>query len=330
MNPTPGTLGNGSSGLRVGGVEQLQDAVTHQGRLTASVILQRQAIAAHAYPAMLCAGAVFGIIGATRWAEFHGIAAPRAFAAMLLLFLPSLVGARLLFVAFHWELYRHQPRLIWQRAGGGAALYGGLIVSFLASLPLLRVLTLDPLAFWDAASIALLIGMVFTRAGCLLHGCCAGRPSESFLAFRLPGARGVWRRRLPAQLFEAGLAVGGLPRPLRGGGRSESFLAFRLPGARGVGRRRLPAQLFEAGLAVVVLLGSIQVAGRLRFDGALFLCALAAYAAGRWLLEPTRETIDRAGRWSLNRSISAALMALAAAVFLFLWVSRSGAAPANG
>ena len=287
MNPTPGTLGNGSSGLRVGGVEQLQDAVTHQGRLTASVILQRQAIAAHAYPAMLCAGAVFGIIGATRWAEFHGIAAPRAFAAMLLLFLPSLVGARLLFVAFHWELYRHQPRLIWQRAGGGAALYGGLIVSFLASLPLLRVLALDPLAFWDAASIALLIGMVFTRAGCLLHGCCAGRPSESFLAFRLPGARGVWRRRLPAQLF-------------------------------------------EAGLAVVVLLGSIQVAGRLRFDGALFLCALAAYAAGRWLLEPTRETIDRAGRWSLNRSISAALMALAAAVFLFLWVSRSGAAPANG
>ena len=72
------------------------------------------------------------------------------------------------------------------------------------------------------------------------------------------------------------------------------------------------------------------VASRLRFDGALFLCALAAYAAGRWMLEPTRETVDRAGRWSLNRSISVALMALAATVFLFLWVSRIGAAPANG
>jgi phosphatidylglycerol:prolipoprotein diacylglycerol transferase len=287
VNPIPGTLGNGNSGLRVGGVEQLQDAVTHQRRFTASALLQRQAIAVHAYPAMLCAGAVFGIIGATRWAEFHGIAAPRAFAAMLLLFLPSLVGARLLFVAFHWELYRHRPRLIWQRAGGGAALYGGLIVSFLASQPLLRALAIPSLAFWDAASIALLIGMVFTRAGCLLHGCCAGRPSENFLAFRLPGARGVWRRRLPAQLF-------------------------------------------EAGLAVVVLLGSIQVASRLRFDGGLFLSALAAYAAGRWMLEPTRETVDRAGRWSLNRGISAALMALAAAVFLFLWVSRSGAAPVSG
>jgi len=236
---------------------------------------------------MLCAGAVFGIIGVARWAEFHGIAAPRAFAAMLLLFLPSLVGARLLYVAFHWELYRRQPRLIWQRAGGGAALYGGLILSFLASVPLLRVLALSPLAFWDAASIALLIGMVFTRAGCLLHGCCAGRPSESFLAFRLPGARGVWRRRLPAQLF-------------------------------------------EAGLALAVLFGCLQVADRLRFDGALFLSSLAAYAAGRWMLEPTRETVDRAGRWSLNRSLSAALGALAVTVLLFLWVSRSGAAPLHG
>jgi prolipoprotein diacylglyceryltransferase len=92
----------------------------------------------------------------------------------------------------------------------------------------------------------------------------------------------------------------------------------------------LPAQLFEAGLAVVVLLGSTQVASRLRFDGALFLCALAGYAAGRWMLEPTRETVDRAGRWSLNRSISITLLALAATLFLFLWVSRSGAAFAKG
>jgi prolipoprotein diacylglyceryltransferase len=128
--------------------------------------------------------------------------------------------------------------------------------------------------------------MVFTKAGCLLHGCCVGRPSESFLAFYLPDARGVWRRRLPAQLF-------------------------------------------EAGLAVLILLGSSQVASRLQFEGSLFLCSLAAYAAGRWMLEPARETIDRAGRWSLNRVISAALVVLAATVFLFLGVLRSGTVPAS-
>lgn len=118
----------------------------------------------------------------------------------------------------------------------------------------------------------------------MLNGCCAGRPSDSFLAVCLPNARGVWRRRLPAQLF-------------------------------------------EAALAILVLLGSIQVARRFPFNGSVFLCSLTGYAAGRWMLEPARETIDRAGRWSLNRIISAALVVLAATAFLFLYVLRSGAAP---
>jgi phosphatidylglycerol---prolipoprotein diacylglyceryl transferase len=243
------------------------------------VIPRRDRITVHAYPAMLYLGAVCGIIAASRWAEFHGLPGPTVFGVMLLLFLPALVGARLLFVVFHWELYRRHPSRIWERTGGGAALYGGLVVSFLVSLPLLRVLAIHALAFWDAGAIALLIGLASTKFGCLLHGCCAGRPANSFLAFYLPGARGVWCRRLPAQLFEAGLAGG-------------------------------------------VLLGSIEIANRLPFEGSLFLSSLAGYAGGRWILEPTREIIDRAGRWSLNRIISAALLVIAATVFVFLWVLR--------
>jgi len=66
---------------------------------------------------MLGVGAVCGIAAAPRWAEFHGLVALRVFAAMLLLFLPALAGARLLFAAFHWRFYRRRPRLIWERAG---------------------------------------------------------------------------------------------------------------------------------------------------------------------------------------------------------------------
>lgn len=54
-----------------------------------------------AHVGMLYLGAVCGIIAATRWAAAHGMPAPRVCAAMLLLLLPELVGARLLFVAFH-------------------------------------------------------------------------------------------------------------------------------------------------------------------------------------------------------------------------------------
>ena len=234
------------------------------------------------YPAMLYLGAVFGIIGGSRWAAAHGLATQKVYAAMLLLLIPALVGARLLFVAFHWEVYRSQPERIWQRTEGGAALYGGLILSFLTSLPLLAALGVDVWAFWDAGAVAMLIGMVFTKIGCLLNGCCAGRPAKSLFALYLADEHGV-----------------------RGS--------------------RLPSQLFEAGLAGLVLWGSIRVAGRLPFDGSLFFSSLASFGAGRWMLEPTRDTIDRIGGVSPNRVISAGLVALA--LTGFVWLLFSGVLP---
>src|SRR5207237_515084 len=83
------------------------------------------------------------------------------------LVLPALLGARLLFVASNWGLYRGEPARIWRRADSGAALYGGLIVSFLLSLPLLRALGISVGEFWDATIVTMLIGMAFTKIGCL-------------------------------------------------------------------------------------------------------------------------------------------------------------------
>ena len=62
-------------------------------------------------------------------------------------------------------------------------------------------------AFWDAATFTMLVGMIFTRVGCLLHGCCAGRPSGHRLALHLPDAHGHWERRHPVQLFELATAA---------------------------------------------------------------------------------------------------------------------------
>ncbi len=243
------------------------------------VLFQCGGIKIHGYTAMLYLGVVFGVIGGTYGATLHGLDSARVFAALLLLVLPALVGARFLFVASYWEIYRREPSRIWRRSDGGAALYGGLLVSFLTSLPLLAALGIPLGGFWDAATITILIGMIFTKIGCLLNGCCAGRPTRGSLGLYLPDARGVWCQRLPSQLL-------------------------------------------EAGLAALLLLGSAAVWNRLPFDGALFLYALAAYGVGRWGLESTRETIDRIGRVSLHRAISAALVGISAASFLFVWLLR--------
>jgi phosphatidylglycerol:prolipoprotein diacylglycerol transferase len=228
---------------------------------------------------MLYLGAVSGIFVGTRFAEHRGLPALRVLAAMLFLFPAALVGSRLLFVILHWRIFRRDRARIWRTVEGGAALYGGLIFSFLFSLPLAWVLALPLGALWDAVAIAMLVGMIFTRVGCLLQGCCAGRPSQSWIAFESPNAQGVWCRRLPFPLFEAGIAA----------------------------------------LALVFAIRFLDHYS----GGFLFLACLAMYGTGRWVLEPTREKVDRLAGWSVHRIISAVLVTTAAAV-LFFWVLSGG------
>jgi prolipoprotein diacylglyceryltransferase len=167
------------------------------------VLFRWRGVAIYSYPAMLYLGIVAGLVAADAAAHVAGLSAPRVFVATLLLLIPALVGARLLFVLTHWPIYRREPGRIWRRAEGGAALYGGLPLMVLTSVPLLGVLHLPFAAFWDVATFPILVGMVFTRIGCMLNGCCAGHPSEAWFALRLPDHRGIWRRRVPTQLIEA-------------------------------------------------------------------------------------------------------------------------------
>jgi phosphatidylglycerol---prolipoprotein diacylglyceryl transferase len=157
------------------------------------------------YPAMLYIGLVFGVVAGNLAAHAERANAFAVFVATFALLVPALVGARLLFVATHWDHFRGNWRRIWRRDEGGAAQYGALVIAIPLSIPVLTLLGLRVGVFWDAAAFTILVGMVFTRIGCFLNGCCAGRPVS--WGPRLPNRSGNWERRVPTQLFEAGLAV---------------------------------------------------------------------------------------------------------------------------
>jgi len=155
---------------------------------------------------MLYLGLVVGVVAGNVAAHATGIDAFRVFVATLVLIVPALMGARLFHVAFHWQLYRQNSGRIWNRRQGGAAQFGGLALALSFSVPLLSALRLPFGAFWDVATFSILGGMIFGRIGCLLNGCCAGRPSQAW-GMRLPNAMGVWERRVPSQCLEAGWAA---------------------------------------------------------------------------------------------------------------------------
>jgi phosphatidylglycerol---prolipoprotein diacylglyceryl transferase len=161
----------------------------------------------YSYPTMLYVGMVCGIFAAAWVAARSGLAPDRFVLAAMILSPLTLIGARLFFVASHWNFFRNHRGRIWRRSEGGMAMYGGLLAAVPLSIPLLRAIDLPFAKFWDATTFAILVGMVFTRFGCLLNGCCSGRPSTSWLALNLPDHRGIWRRRLPTQLLEAAWAT---------------------------------------------------------------------------------------------------------------------------
>jgi phosphatidylglycerol:prolipoprotein diacylglycerol transferase len=167
------------------------------------VLIELPRLRIYTYPALLYTGIVAGLAVGGTVAEADGLD-PNVFAAAtLVLLVPALVGARLLFAVQNAAAFRAEPRRIWDRAGGGATLYGGLAAALACSAAVLPLFGLGFWAFWDAAVFTMLVAMVPTKVGCLLNGCCGGHVG-----------------RVPAQLVEAGTALALIPAALavRGAG----------------------------------------------------------------------------------------------------------------
>ena len=167
------------------------------------IFFQWRGIKVHSYPAMQYIGLNLGVLIGNIAARATGLDHFRVFVATILLLFPALAGARILHVVTNWKVYRENPAWIWDTRQGGAAQYGGILLAVPLSIPLLASLDIPFGAFWDVAGITIMVGMVFTRVGCLLNGCCAGKTSDSWIAMELPDKYGVWSRRYPTQLLEA-------------------------------------------------------------------------------------------------------------------------------
>jgi phosphatidylglycerol:prolipoprotein diacylglycerol transferase len=171
------------------------------------VLFRWHGVEIHSYPALLYLGVLCGVYAGYGAAASMPIDPDRASVGVLILIVPALVGARLWFVLSRWQAFRREPRRIWRRRDGGATLVGGLLLALALSPAVLAGLGLPFGTFWDAATFTMVVGMIFARVGCLLNGCCSGRPSEGRLALLLPDHEGRWERRHPVQLLELAAAV---------------------------------------------------------------------------------------------------------------------------
>jgi len=171
------------------------------------ILFRWRTITVWSYPAMLYLGLTFGVVASNIAAHAARLDPLRVYIATTVLIVPALIGARLLFVASEWRHYLRNLRRIWDRTEGGFMMYGAVPLMLVCSVPLLRALHITFGAFWDVSTFTILVGMIFTRVGCLLNGCCSGRATCGWFGIRLPNTHGVWRRRVPTQVLEATCAA---------------------------------------------------------------------------------------------------------------------------
>jgi len=152
---------------------------------------------------MLYVGLLAAVATGNWAAHATGLKAFRVYVAMIILIVPAIAGARLLHVAIHWRSYSQNKRRIWDRSEGGYGMYGGLPLALLSSVPVLYVMRLPFAAFWDVGALSILAGMIFARIGCLLNGCCCGRPSNAWFSIYSANAEGVRLMRIPSPCLES-------------------------------------------------------------------------------------------------------------------------------
>jgi len=99
----------------------------------------------------------------------------------LVLFFAGILGARLLFVALHWQQFARDLSQVFdfeQIARGGMVLIGGLIAAICAAGGYFYFKKLSFLRYADIVTPALALGIALTRIGCFFNGCCFGLPTE--------------------------------------------------------------------------------------------------------------------------------------------------------
>ncbi len=175
------------------------------------VAFQLGPLTIHWYGILVAAGFWLGLWNASRRGLRAGIAPEKIWDAGLWIIVGTLVGARALYVMSYWqESFAGKPLTeIFMINHGGLVFYGGLIGATLATLGYLLLKKLPPFKFGDVLAPSIALGYAVGRIGCLMFGCCYGRPTNLPWAIHFPAdheTHGVGVH--PTEIYESILNLG--------------------------------------------------------------------------------------------------------------------------
>jgi phosphatidylglycerol---prolipoprotein diacylglyceryl transferase len=165
----------------------------------------------YSYGVLLALAYLAGLQMAVVRARRRQIDAAKVMDLGIYLIIAALVGAKLMLIAVDFDYFRHQPRELLSLVRAGGVFYGGLLAALAVGLWLVGRYKLQPWTVADLIAPGIALGHVVGRFGCLLAGCCYGRPTSVpwAITFTNPAAATNVGTPLntplhPTQLYDAG------------------------------------------------------------------------------------------------------------------------------
>lgn len=176
----------------------------------------------------------------------------------------GIVGARLYYVIFSWDMYKDNLLDIFNLREGGLAIYGGVIAAVISVLVLAKVKHLSAPQIFDTIAMALLNGQMLGRWGNFFNREAFGGYTDSLFAMRLP-LDAVRSSDVTEQMRRHMERIDGV-----------SYIQVH------------PTFLYESLWCMVLLIILFAYRKHKKYEGELFLMYLFGYGLGRFWIEGLR------------------------------------------
>ncbi|MDD2956127.1 MAG: prolipoprotein diacylglyceryl transferase [Oscillospiraceae bacterium] len=252
------------------------------------------------YGVIIAVGFLLAVLYTMRRVKEFGLDSDRVIDVLLGAVITGMIGARIYYVIFSWDMYRENPIDALKIWNGGIAIYGGVIGALLGGWLFCRLRKVKFLPMCDLCVAGLMLAQGIGRWGNFVNGEAFG--SATTLPWRMTSAyeNGAWLTKMQEYLA-------GLP---------EETLAA-LGDQAGVH----PTFFYESIWCILGFFFLAWLTKRRRFDGELLLVYAAWYGAERAVVEGLRTDSLMLGNLRISQFV-AIVTALAALVALFIIRSR--------
>lgn len=247
----------------------------------------------YSYGVLLAAAYLSALQFAVVRARRQGLDGARVMDLGIYLIIAALVGAKLMLVVVDFNYFMSQPGELLSLVRAGGVFYGGLIAAVGVAFWLVRRYGLSLWTTADLFAPGIALGHVIGRLGCLLAGCCYGRPTDV-----------AW-----AVTFTDPVAAANVGTPL--------------------GVPLHPTQLYDAGaeLVIMILLLATERRGR-AFAGRTFWLYILLYGVSRFVIEFYRGD-ERGSLAGVSTSQFISIVVVPLAVAMLLWLRNRAPRRAN-